>query len=147
MRRDLLEPAQAVVSSAGDVELISAKDRELLEALIAAAKRGDFQGAEAVGRSYFSAKNLVIAGASLVASLYVGSTSSYHSGASLVTKTAGEAILTAERSIHKLFDDAPADIRLALQNLIKRLSDEREVPDEPTPTALQGEGAKPGRRK
>lgn len=146
-RRELLDPSQVVVSKAREAELISPEDKEDLEALVAAAKRGDFQGAKAAGRSYLSAKNLVIAGASLVASFYVGSTSSYHSGASAVAKKAGDTILAAETSITQLFADAPADIRLGLQNLINRLAEDRRAPDEPSHSALRPDAAKSERRR
>jgi two-component system, OmpR family, response regulator ChvI len=132
-RRKFLEQATEVVRQAGHAELLAASDRKMLEALVAAAERGDFQGVKADSRVCNSARNLIIVGAGIVASFYMGSTASYHSNYSSIAKKAGDAILAAERPILRLFEDAPGDLRLALQSLMERLKANRDkAPGDPS---------------
>ena len=132
-RRELLAPAEAVIASAVQVDLLSREDRELLEALIAAAKRGDFQGAKAGGRSLGSARNLLLKSSSILAAFYLmGATSSYVAEHSVIVRKAGNVILAAESHVLALFEDRPADIQLALRTLIDRLRKEREQAPDPT---------------
>jgi hypothetical protein len=112
-RKDLYEPAAAVISAAEATEIISEDDAKLLLSIIEAAKRGDYQGQKAGARGIFSSTNLVTAMA-VILSLEVGMIGNEAAPKSLIAQKGAQFYLSAETYVMKLFEDAPDDIRQAL---------------------------------
>lgn len=112
-RRDLYDPAAAIISAAEATQIISEDDAKLLQSVIEAAKRGDYQGQKAGARGIFSSKNLVAAMA-VVLSLEVGMIGNEAAPKSIIAQKGAQFYLNAEAYVMKLFEDAPDDIRQAL---------------------------------
>jgi hypothetical protein len=125
-RNKMLAFADEIVQEATNVSLLADRDRALLEGLIAAAERGDFQGVKAESRICSSAKNLALTSATVVASFCIGAVASGYSNQSVIVNKAAAALVAAEKQILKIFEDAPDDIRLGLGALIKHIKDNRD---------------------
>jgi hypothetical protein len=109
-----LEPTAAVFRSAHETQLISTEDAELLEGLIEAAKRGSHQGSKAGHRGYLSARNMIVAVASLFATLVLGE----YAGKSVLIGKASSFLAGAEAAVVEVISDLPTDIRAVIEPLV-----------------------------
>jgi hypothetical protein len=133
-RTELYEPAEIVVDKAAKANIISENDARLLQTVIDAAKRGEFQGQKAGARSIWSSKNLISALA-LILSFETGLINSRAADQSIIAAKGAQFYLAAEGEILQLFDDAPDDIREAIKLMIDDLRKKHggDVPLQPQP--------------
>jgi hypothetical protein len=121
MRQDLYEPAAGVIRVAEETQVISGHDARLLQSIVEAARRGDYQGQKAGARGIFSSKNLVAAMA-LVMSLEVGMIGNEAASKSVIAQKGAQFYLKAESHVMKLFEDAPNDIKQALRAMMNEIN-------------------------
>lgn len=134
-RTDLYEPAAQIIKVAETSQVITTEDARLLQTIIEAARRGEFQGQKAAARSVWSSKNLVTA-LGIVLSLEVGMVGNEAASKSIIAQRGAQFYLSAEDYVMKLFEDAPEDIKQALKAMIDDLrknsgGDPANVPDRP----------------
>jgi hypothetical protein len=134
-RTELYAPTQGVIEKAAAVQVISQHDAQLLNAIIDAAKRGEFQGQKAGTRAIWSSKNLVTALA-MILSFEAGLINNKAAEQSIIAQRGAQFYLRAEDEVLKLFEDSPADIRRALIAMIEDLrSNSERLPGDLPPSA------------
>lgn len=114
----LLAPSVAVVEKASALDLITGSDTATLIGLLDAALRGNVQGNKAKGRGVLTARNLVIAAATAVGSIYVSAVGNDLGPSSILVHRASELLSGAEHQIVELIDNLP-DIRSAIRALAR----------------------------
>jgi hypothetical protein len=133
-RTELYAPTQGVIEKAAAVQVISQNDAQLLNAVIDAAKRGEFQGQKAGTRAIWSSKNLVTALA-MILSFEAGLINNKAAEKSVIAQRGAEFYLRAEDEVLKLFEDSPADIRRALIAMIEELrNNSKQLPGDLPPS-------------
>lgn len=129
-RIHLLDSSANLVSAATQTRVLAREDVLVLQGLIDAAGRGEFQGHKANKRSVSSARNMVLTAATVVASFMAGATSSDYATKSVVVQRAGDLLAKAEEDILQLFADVPDDVRLAVEIMLRGA---RTLPPDTTP--------------
>jgi DNA-binding winged helix-turn-helix (wHTH) protein len=136
----LLDPSVNVIRAAGQTQLISESDADLLRGLLDAANRGEFQSVKARHRSFLSARNMIVA----VASLFGGLILADFGAKSVLVGKAGTFLAEAETEIIELVADLPPDLRFAIEMVVRQ---SREIPILPVqPQPIRTETKRPVRR-
>jgi len=107
-------------AAAAETKLIESGDADQLRALLDAGDRGSFLGGKAGRRGILSARNLVLAAATLVVGgLWDGAVNEY-AAHSIVARRAGSMLVRAENAVLDIAAEMPADVRSAIQQIITR---------------------------
>lgn len=118
-RAALIPTAEATVEMARRARVLQARDADVLKGLFAAARRGAAVGEKAGARGVLSTRNMVVALACTIAPFYVSAISSDFATKSALVQRAGSFLALAEAEVLALVEDFPADLRLALEGLIR----------------------------
>lgn len=109
-----------LAQAAGDAELISKDDRELLQSLLSAFEANGPLYEKAVTRGTHNVQTLTYKAAAVVIAFYSGAIASDFSTKSVLVSRAGEYLVTGEELILKHLESVPADIRQAVLSAIER---------------------------
>ena len=127
------QASRAAFAAAAATELLDGRDADLLRALLDAGERGGFLGGKAARRGILSARNLVLAAATIVVGgLWDGAISEY-AGHSVVARRAGAMLVSAENEVLEIAAEMPADVRMAIRQIMGRTR-----PPEPPPAETRG---------
>jgi hypothetical protein len=119
---DRTVPAATTIAAARSVELLAKEDAELLAGLVAAATRHGPQSEKGQKRGVGSAKNLLIAAATLIATgVYGPGIAEQVAPRSMVVARATRFILETEQAAAQLFADASSDVQFAMRSLAREL--------------------------
>jgi hypothetical protein len=121
LRPELLSAAAAVIPIAQHERLVAPIDAEILLALKDAAERGEVQGRKARTHTVHSVRNLVIRGAAVLATVYIGAVGSKLAEHSVIADRAARVLIAIENSVAELLADVPDDLRIALKTLIEAI--------------------------
>ena len=114
------QASREAFAAAAETELIEGGDAALLRALLDAGDRGSFLGGKAARRGILSARNLVLAAASLVVGgLWDGAVNEY-AAHSVVARRAGAMLVRGENAVLDIAAEMPADVRMAIRRIIAR---------------------------
>lgn len=113
---DLLSPSVGVLRQAESLDLVSSQDAAAVIGLLDAAVRGNVQAQKAKGRGILTARNLAIAAASAVGTIYISAVGADIMDKSVLVRRASDLLLNAEQQILQLVDNLP-DLKTALRSL------------------------------
>jgi hypothetical protein len=122
-RDELVEPGSILIKRADEKALVSPGDAAAVSGLVAAARRGSQIGQKAKTRGIGSVRNLIIFSATFVATFLINATASDYAAKSPLIHRAGSFLVQSEAEVEKLVSNLPADIRLALRQLIKDIKE------------------------
>ena len=146
--REDLDTAKSIIVSAGDSQLLIKGDAELIKGLFDAAERGTHQSKKAGTRAIQTSRSFLNRSASYAAAFYMASLASAYGPGSPSIQAISQFMIQAEKNIIALTADAPADISIALRELMKKLHEDAGRNEAPLPQPSQiveGEGKR--RRK
>lgn len=123
-RPELFEPAAAVFDRAQAQTLITDADRRSLQTLFDVARRGGLQARKAGNRFIATARSLILC----TATFHLGMAGNIAAEKSPIAHKIAETYLDTETEILRLFENEPADIRLAISDILTRFSTGRFVP-------------------
>lgn len=136
-RAALIPTAEATVEKARFAHVLNAGDADVLKGLFEAAWRGAEVGGKAGARGVSSTRNMVVALVCAVAPFYVSAISSDFATKSVLVQRAGSFLAAAEAEVLALVEGFPADLRLALEALIRHVPlDPVLLPEPPTLRAI-----------
>jgi hypothetical protein len=107
--------------------LVSSIDAEAVHGLVEAARRGEFQGEKARTLSVFSVRNLLYVATTTVVVFLGNAAASNYSERSPLVDHAGRFLAYSEEEITKFIADLPDDLKIAFQQLIKKVKDHPEI--------------------
>lgn len=118
-RAPLLATAESALEFARLAKLLPDSDADALMGLFDAARRGDSVGQKAGARGLLSTRNIVVLAGCIIAHFYIDAASSDFATKSPVVQRAGSFFQAAEREVLELVKDLPADLRIAVESLIR----------------------------
>ncbi len=130
-RAALIPTAEAMVEKARFADVLNAGDVDVLKGLFEAARRGAEVGGKAGARGVSSTRNMVVALVCAVAPFYFGAIASDFATKSVLVQRAGSFLAEAEAEVLALVEDFPADMRLALEALIRHAPTDPALRPEP----------------
>lgn len=95
-RADLLNPGTALIRSARETELVSAEDAALINGLLEAARRGEYQSDKAKTRSILSIRNLLYVSATVALAFLSNAAASGYAEQSALIHNAGNFLAKTE---------------------------------------------------
>lgn len=122
-RAALIPTAETTVEIARLTRVLKPGDAEVLKGLLEAARRGASVGDRAGARGVLSTRNMIVAlvgAVGAVGSFYVDAISSDFATKSHLVQRAGTFLASAEAEVLALVADFPADLRLAIEALVRR---------------------------
>ncbi len=120
-RRDLLAPASEIIAEVVRAGLIPASARQQLETLREAGSRESTQGAKAASRFVGSTVSLVLFATSELAAFELGMAGNIAAEHSAIANKIATVYVNTESATLRLFEEAPADIRTAIAEIIHRI--------------------------
>lgn len=135
-RPELFAPIPIILNAARDTKLLAPDAELLLNELVAAAQRGDFQRVKAESRAYWGVRNVAVLAASLL-SFNIGMIGNEAAPKSIVAQKGADFYLRAEGAISEIIAREAVDLRLAIADLIRGLKEgRRDFPIVPSGNAL-----------
>ncbi|MES2444379.1 MAG: hypothetical protein V4574_16245 [Pseudomonadota bacterium] len=116
--KDLINSSEMAISFADRLNVLAHQDVIALYRLLGAKERGAFSGKKAGSRGILSVRNMVIASASLFATIMIGAVENDIASKSKLIQNIGSFFAHASDPILELMAHLPKDIQLAIEALI-----------------------------